>query len=106
MDAVDAIDVVLILTRVLAALVWTHLAVVFIRDESPALPMVRVLVMSTVLLGLWFLVIGGFVTLIGTDVTVVRWLYTIYTAFASIVGLAILSGPWRCLLYTSDAADE
>jgi len=95
MGTVDAIDVVLILTRVLAALVWTHLAVVFIRDESPALPMVRVLVMSTVLLGLWFLVIGGFVTLIGTDVTVVRWLYTIYTAFASIVGLAILSGPWR-----------
>jgi hypothetical protein len=95
MDAVEAVDVVLILTRVLAALIWTHLAIVFIRDESPAIPMVRMLVMSTVLLGLWFLVIGGLVSLFVGDLTVVRWLYTIYTAFASIVGLAILSGPWR-----------
>ena len=95
MDAVEAVDVVLILTRVLAALIWTHLAIVFIRDESPAIPMVRMLVMSTVLLGLWFLVIGGLVSLFVGDLTVVRWLYTIYTAFASIVVLAILSGPWR-----------
>ena len=95
MDAVEAVDVVLILTRVLAALIWTHLAIVFIRDESPAIPMVRILVMSTVLLGLWLLVIGGLVSLFVGDLTVVRWLYTIYTAFASIVGLAILSGPWR-----------
>ena len=96
MDAVEAVDVVLILTRVLAALIWTHLAIVFIRDESPAIPMVRMLVMSTVLLGLWFLVIGAVGAILELfEPAVIRWLYTIYTAFASIVGLAILTGPWR-----------
>ena len=96
----DAVDLIVILTRLMAAVIWTHIAIILIKDDSPALPMVRALVMSTLLLGLWFLVIGAFVTIsenLDEDIQpmVIRWLYTVYTAFASIVGLAILSGPWR-----------
>jgi len=89
-------DIIAIGTRLFAAGIWTVITALFVRDESPAIPMVRWLVMSTLLLGLWFLVIGAITTIFElTDPAIVRWLYTIYTAFASIVGLAILTGPWR-----------
>jgi hypothetical protein len=89
-------DIIAIGTRLFAAAIWSVITVLFVHDESPAIPMVRWLVMSTLLLGLWFLVIGAFTTIFElADPAIVRWLYTIYTAFASIVGLAILTGPWR-----------
>ena len=88
-------DVLIVAVRVVNAVIWTYLFVVFVRDERPAIPMVRNLIMAVVVGGTWMLVMGGAAIGLGLDPQSVRFMYTAYTAIAAIVALAILTGPWR-----------
>lgn len=88
-------DLFIVSVRVVNAIIWTYLFVVFVRDERPAVPLVRNLIMAVVIGGTWMLVLGGVAISLGWDVEPVRFMYTAYTAIAAIVALAILTGPWR-----------
>ena len=88
-------DLFIVSVRVINAVIWTYLFVVFVRDERPAIPLVRNLIMAVVVGGTWMLVIGGVAIGIGLDLRSIRFMYTAYTAIAAIVALAILTGPWR-----------
>ena len=88
-------DLFIISIRVVNAIIWTYLFVVFVRDERPAIPMVRNLIMAVVVGGTWMLVIGAVAIGLGLELQPVRFMYTAYTAIAAIVALAVLTGPWR-----------
>jgi hypothetical protein len=73
------------------ALLWTVFVLQTIRSDRPLLRTARLMILPVIFMGMWVLVIGSLVTLGILSGDVARTVYTLFTAFAAIVALTLVT---------------
>lgn len=76
--------------RLVNALLWTSVVLTILHRDKPVTPLIRRLISTILLFGMWVLVIGGIVPL-GFPGEAARMVYTIFTAYAGLIALAIVT---------------
>lgn len=90
MIAPQADDIVLII-RTSNAMLWTLVIVQIIRWPLPIPKVIRELLGTVVVFGMWVFVFGAAVPLLNLSYDLIRVIYTAFTAYAGIVAIGILS---------------
>lgn len=80
--------------RLLNAILWTVVCYQILRHDRPVPRLVRQLLVTVIIFGMWVFVIGG-VTPFGFPAEAARNIYTIFTAYAGLIAVGILTTPAR-----------
>lgn len=86
----DLTSLAMFLIRLFNAVVWTFLLFKIVSN-GPVTGLTRLLISSLIFLGFWILTLGTLTNLGILDGSIVRMVYTGYTAVAAIVGVTLLS---------------
>lgn len=78
--------------RLVNAVLWTAYVIRVVRAPLPVTPLARKLIGLTIVFGMWALFYGGVASLGFVPGDTARTLYSIFTAYAAIVALALLTG--------------
>ena len=78
--------------RVINAVIWSALLYKVLKSGRPLNRLERQLSASVIFFGMWALVLGGVAVMGVVPSEVSRTSYTIFTAYAGLIGLAIFTG--------------
>lgn len=81
--------------RLFNAIMWTIVFIKVIRHDRPVSRLVRRIVMTVIIFGMWVLVVGALVQFDWVAGEQARMVYTIFTAYAGLIGLGLATGPWQ-----------
>ena len=89
-----AADIEVILTftiRTANALLWTAFVLQTLRSDRPVLRTARLMLLIVIFFGMWVLAAGSMVSMGILPPEIARTVYTLYTAFAAMVALALVT---------------
>lgn len=87
-------ELLIFLIRLANALIWSAVVVRAFRGPRPVSDLARGLVLLLLFGGMWVLAFGGLVVLGLVPGDVARFVYTAFTAFAALIGLAFFIDGW------------
>lgn len=85
----DFFTIATLVIRVLNALLWTGVALTILRHDRPVVRLVRQLITTVIVFGMWVFVLGSLVQF-GLPADIPMNVYTAFAIYAAIVAAGIL----------------
>jgi hypothetical protein len=92
MSDLDTVLIGSLAIRAINAFLWTIVCVRIVQHDQPVPRIIRLLIVTVILGGMWVLTFGGLAPF-GVPGEVARFIYTAYTAYAGIIAVAIVTDP-------------